>query len=276
MTEVWFSVVAVALGALSTAGGLSLLPQSFRRPPHLRVNYRGRPVIGTAGAILAVPLALGAVFAMMSSTGGDAAATTMLASGVVVAVLGYVDDVYGDREARGFGGHVGELLRGRVTTGLVKAVGGGVVGLGAAVALGRRGVWIFVAGVVIALSANLANLLDVRPGRAIKVWSPVAVLLLFAVLPGRSERVLMSLLGAVGVFLIYEMREQVMLGDTGAGLLGVVAGVAAVAGTGRIALVAILGVLLALTATSEVLSFSRVIEAVRPLRWADELGRRAR
>ncbi|MGH2759982.1 MAG: hypothetical protein ACRDKJ_10535 [Actinomycetota bacterium] len=276
MTDVWISVLAIALGALSVAGGLSLLPPSFRRPPHLRVNYRGRPVMGTAGVALVVPLALGAVFALMSSSDGDAPATTLLLSGAVIAALGYVDDVFGNRRARGFGGHVGELLRGRVTTGLVKAVGGGVVGLAAAAALGQQGVWIGVAGAVVALSSNIANLLDVRPGRAIKVWLASAVVLVVLGLPGRSERVVLSLLGGVVVFAVYEMREQVMLGDTGAGLLGVVAGVAAVAASARLALAVLLGVLVALTAFSEVVSLSSVIEAVRPLRWIDGLGRRDR
>ncbi len=274
MTDVWVSVLAVVLGALSVGGGLALLPPSFQRPPHLRMNYRERPVIGTAGVVLVVPLGLGAFLALMSSSGGEGEALAMLGSGVAVGAIGYLDDVYGTRHARGFGGHVGELLRGRITTGLVKAAGGGVVGLGAAAALGLRGIWIAVAGTIVALSANIANLLDVRPGRAVKLWLPAALALVTAGLPGRSERLVLTLLGGVLVFAVYEMREQVMLGDTGAGLLGVVAGVATVAAAGRPTLVLVLLVLVLFTGASEIVSFSRVIEAVRPLRWVDELGRR--
>lgn len=274
MTDVWVSVLAVVLGALSVGGGLALLPPSFQRPPHLRMNYRERPVIGTAGVVLVVPLGLGAFLALMSSSGGEGEVLAMLGSGVAVGAIGYLDDVYGTRHARGFGGHVGELLRGRITTGLVKAAGGGVVGLGAAAALGLRGIWIAVAGTIVALSANIANLLDVRPGRAVKLWLPAALALVTAGLPGRSERLVLTLLGGVLVFAVYEMREQVMLGDTGAGLLGVVAGVATVAAAGRPTLVLVLLVLVLFTGASEIVSFSRVIEAVRPLRWVDELGRR--
>jgi UDP-N-acetylmuramyl pentapeptide phosphotransferase/UDP-N-acetylglucosamine-1-phosphate transferase len=274
VTDVWISVVAVVLGGATVAGGLALLPGTFRRPPHLRMNFRGRPVLGTAGVVLVVPLLLGAVLALMSQSGGEAGATAMLASGVVVGVLGYVDDVYGTRHARGFGGHVGELLHGRITTGLVKAVGGGVVGLGVAAALGLDGIHIAVGGAIVALSANIANLLDVRPGRAVKLWLPAAAGLVVIGLPGHSERLVLALVGGVVAFAVYELREQVMLGDTGAGLLGVVAGVAAIATLGWVASVVVLCALVALTAASEVVSFSRVIEAFAPLRWVDELGRR--
>lgn len=274
MTDAWTSVVAVVLGGISAVGGLALLPPSFRRPPHLRMNYRGRPVVGTAGTVLVLPLLIGAVLALMSASGSEAPPITMLVSGFVVGALGYVDDVYGTRHAQGFGGHVSELLHGRVTTGLVKAAGGGVVGLGAATVLGLRGIWIVVGGAIVALSANIANLLDLRPGRAVKVWLPAVIVLVALGLPGHSERVVLAMIGGVVAFAVYELREQVMLGDTGAGLVGVVAGVAAIATLGRAASVVVLCVLVALTAASEVISFSRVIEAFAPLRWVDQLGRR--
>jgi UDP-N-acetylmuramyl pentapeptide phosphotransferase/UDP-N-acetylglucosamine-1-phosphate transferase len=238
------------------------------------MNYRGRPVVGTAGVVLVAPLLIGAVLALMFASGTETPPVTMLVSGLVVGALGYVDDVYGTRHARGFAGHVSELLHGRLTTGLVKAAGGGVVGLAAAAVLGLRGIWILVGGAIVALSANIANLLDVRPGRAVKVWLPAAIVLVAVGLPGHSERVVLAMIGGVVAFAVYELRERVMLGDTGAGLVGVVAGVAAIATLGRMASVVVLCVLAALTAASEVVSFSRVIDAFAPLRWVDQLGRR--
>jgi hypothetical protein len=66
-----------------------------------------------------------------------------------------------------------------------------------------------------------------------------------------------------------------MLGDVGANLLGSALGVCAAAVMGDRALVVAAAALLAATLLSEVVSFSRVIEAVPPLRWLDHLGRRA-
>ena len=249
----------------------SLMPARLRKPPHIRTNYRGREVIATAGVAL-VPLpVIGMAFALTGTH--RAVPIAIAAAGTASAVLGYLDDVYGSRHAGGFIGHARELLRGRLTTGLVKALGGGVVGLIAAWAVGRRGTWIVAGGAVVALGSNLANLFDLRPGRAIKIWLPCAAALVIGGLPGHSERTLVCLGGGVVAFLFVELRERVMLGDTGAGLIGTVVGVAAVASLQRTALLVILAVLVLLTLISERVSFTRVIESVPPLRWADRLGR---
>lgn len=271
MRDIAISVAAAAAGAAVVVAGLRLLPGQFTRPPHLRANFRGRPVIGTAGIVLVLPLSVGLLAAAMRSLSRTEVA--LWGSGLALAMLGYLDDLYGSRRAGGFAGHLRELAQGHVTTGLVKAVGGGIVGLAAAWYIGRRGWWIAVAGAVIALSANLANLFDVRPGRAIKLWVPVAAALVVVGLPVDGELVLLGLGGGVLVFFADELRERVMLGDTGAGLLGSVAGGAAVTTAEGAALVIVLAALLGLTAAAEVVSFSRVIEAVPALRWADRLGR---
>ena len=84
--------------------------------------------------------------------------------------LAAYDDLYGDRHARGLGGHARALLEGRVTTGMVK-----LVSLIAAAAIGCRDaatahpVDAALGTVLVAGSANLVNLFDLRPGRAAKV-----------------------------------------------------------------------------------------------------------
>jgi UDP-N-acetylmuramyl pentapeptide phosphotransferase/UDP-N-acetylglucosamine-1-phosphate transferase len=266
--------VALVAGAVGVGVCLLFLPTTLQRPPHARENYRGRIVFGTAGIVLVVPLVIGAGLAFGVESRATDVVLTMLCAGVLFAVLGYVDDVCGSRHAGGFIGHARELFHGRLTTGSVKALGGGVIGLVSAWTVGRRGLWILVGGAVVALSANLANLLDLRPGRTLKVWLPSAVALIVAGVPNGTDSVIASLGGGAALFGYYELHERVMLGDTGAGTLGGVLGVGAVAALGTTALLVALGVLLVLTAVSEAVSFSRVIEVVPPLRWADRLGRR--
>jgi len=64
-----------------------------------------------------------------------------------------------------------------------------------------------------------------------------------------------------------------MLGDCGANALGAALGAAA-AGLPRPARIALLAGITALTAASEKVSFTKVIERTPALRWLDMLGRR--
>jgi hypothetical protein len=160
-----------------------------------------------------------------------------------------------------------------VTTGLVKAVGGAVTGIVAAFALGHRGVWIVIGGAVIAMAANMANLLDLRPARTAKVFVPLAVAVCISGGATSVNRVVASVVGGVVVFAYWELREIVMLGDVGANLVGSVLGVAVVSAWSRSSIAITAGVLLALTLVAERVSFSRVIAAVPPLRWVDQLWR---
>ena len=65
-----------------------------------------------------------------------------------------------------------------------------------------------------------------------------------------------------------------MLGDAGANALGAMLGTAAAIALPRTARVAVLAAIAGLTAASEAVSFTKVIERTPPLRWLDMLGRR--
>jgi hypothetical protein len=177
------------------------------------------------------------------------------------AVVGAYDDSVRGGSARGFRGHVGALRHGELTSGAVKIVGIGVAGLVAAALTGGRRRDVLVHGAVVAASANLLNLLDLRPGRALKAGAVAALVL---AQPGPAA--------AAAALLPADLGERTMLGDAGANALGAVLGLAMVhrhPGRGRAAL----AVLVAATAASEVVSYTAVIEAVPPLRWMDAVGR---
>lgn len=216
-----------------------------------RTNFRGRPVSLRSGPALAVAVALGADLPLR------AAAVASLGS----AVVGAYDDSVRGGSARGFRGHVGALRHGELTSGAVKIVGIGVAGLVAAALTGGRRRDVLVHGAVVAASANLLNLLDLRPGRALKAGAVAALVL---AQPGPAA--------AAAALLPADLGERTMLGDAGANALGAVLGLAMVhrhPGRGRAAL----AVLVAATAASEVVSYTAVIEAVPPLRWMDAVGR---
>lgn len=123
---------------------------------------------------------------------------------------------------------------------------------------------------VIAGTANLVNLLDLRPGRAIKAGALIGAPLL----GGASGGLAAGSLGAAAALLAPDLDERVMLGDSGANALGALLGVALAARTGPVGRAGILAVLTALTAASERVSFTKVIQDTPGLRELDALGRR--
>ncbi|MEV4460351.1 hypothetical protein, partial [Microbispora sp. NPDC049633] len=204
-------------------------------------------------------------------------------------VLGAYDDLFGSTSSKGFKGHLAALARGEVTSGAVKILGIGATGLAAAALAPREGRGMvtrsldtLVDGALIAGSANLANLFDLRPGRAIKVGLLAGAPLLAASIAapyGPRSRQTAALtavpLGAAAALLPEDLGERAMLGDAGANALGALLGLAATARLGRPGRIAALGVVAALTAASEKVSFTKVIAGNRVLNRLDMLGRRA-
>jgi UDP-N-acetylmuramyl pentapeptide phosphotransferase/UDP-N-acetylglucosamine-1-phosphate transferase len=126
---------------------------------------------------------------------------------------------------------------------------------------------------VIAGTANLVNLLDLRPGRAIK-----AGLLVGAPLAAGSDPaggIAAGTVGAAAALLPADLGEEIMLGDAGANALGALLGVALAARTGTAGRAALLAGIAALTAASEKVSFTQVIGRTPVLRELDALGQRA-
>ena len=200
------------------------------------------------------------------------ARAALVAAAAGAGALGGYDDLAGSGDARGFRGHLGALAHGEVTTGAVKIGGIGAAGLAAAVLLGGSPVDVAVNAGLTAGAANLLNLFDLRPGRAIKVSLAASALLAGG---GRGgTRAVAAPVGAALALLPEDLGERAMLGDAGANALGAMLGVAAAASLRRPARIAVLAAITGLTAASEVVSFTKVIERTPPLRWLDMLGRR--
>jgi UDP-N-acetylmuramyl pentapeptide phosphotransferase/UDP-N-acetylglucosamine-1-phosphate transferase len=250
-----------------------------------RVNYRKREVVAGLGLLLplgllvwAAPLAVAArVDPLRAGRAGLLAPSglAVVVAGLAFVVLGLVDDLVEDPGgSRGFRGHLRALASGRLTGGGIKLLGGVLAALVVAslAAPERRTAWLLPLGAaVVASTANVANLLDLRPGRCTKVFLPLWGAGCLLDPPGGAWSA--GLAGAALAALPFDLRERGMLGDAGANALGAVVGTLLLAGPVWL-LLAALAVLLALQLLSERVSFSRVIDGNRVLRAADRFGRR--
>ncbi len=232
----------------------------------LRTNFRGRRVTLRQGPALACGVC--AAILLVPGPGPRVRAASALAA-AGAAAFGVYDDLAGSSRARGLRGHLGALARGRVTTGMVKMAGIGATGVAAARLLRRSPLDTVLDGALIAASANLLNLFDLRPGRAAKV----ALIAAAPALASPAAPLLGPVVGASAVLLPDELAERSMLGDAGANALGAALGAAAAARATRPVRAALLAGVAALTLASERVSFSRVIDRVPALRRLDRWGR---
>jgi UDP-N-acetylmuramyl pentapeptide phosphotransferase/UDP-N-acetylglucosamine-1-phosphate transferase len=278
--------MSVLLGLVVGFGAVRLLllaaPDLYRSPALARTNSRGRAV-ATGGGLLVVlavvlvegtRIGLGAL-GIGDQPGFDGTRPLVLLTCVGFGFLGLLDDLLASGEESGFRGHLHALARGRMTTGFVKLVVGVAFAFVVAAAPGSEPrVRLIVDAALIASAANLANLFDRAPGRALKVgivaWIPLAII-------AGGDALGIAMAPVIGAFVAIgpeDLGERLMLGDVGANVLGAIVGLAAVLETSPTTRVVIAALLVGLNAVSEWVSFGRVIERVSLLRRIDDFGGR--
>jgi len=273
---------------------------------HTRLNYRERPlpfpfgVLIVAAALIAlIPLVLLARLASSEVFHPELLPIALYALGV--ATLGLIDDTLGEARAglpaassatdqsartggdaleglarpapRGWRGHARAALRGELSTGTLKAAGS--LGL-ALFAMSFEGLskpgWLLAVGVLV-LATNAFNLLDLRPGRAIKAFVLLGAGLTLGSLDVRPLWSLGLFAAPALVAGLYDLRERAMFGDTGANLLGALAGLWLVLTLSQSGQLIALALLVAITLYGELRSISGFVERTPGLRALDSFGR---
>jgi UDP-N-acetylmuramyl pentapeptide phosphotransferase/UDP-N-acetylglucosamine-1-phosphate transferase len=269
------ALVLAGLGIARLAiAGTTAVRERPAGAPWRRTNYAGRPVTLLGGPALA---AAATATAVLGAPAGNRAAAAVV--GAVSGAVGGYDDLAGARPEqaldKGLAGHLRALKEGRVSAGAVKVAGIGAAAATAALLTGRSRAGgglvdaVLTTGLV-AGTANLVNLLDLRPGRAGKATAIVAA----ATLGGPAGGLVAGPLGATLGVLPADLGERVMLGDSGANAAGALLGLRLAAVPSRTGRAGLLAAITALTLASEKVSFTKVIEATPGLRELDRLGRR--
>jgi UDP-GlcNAc:undecaprenyl-phosphate GlcNAc-1-phosphate transferase len=243
---------------------------------HVKTNFRGRSVafpfgvLSLAGALLAlIPLALVQRLEVAEVFHPETLAVALYATGV--AFLGLVDDTLAG-QPRGWRGHARAVLQMRFSTGALKALGS----LGLALYVTSyvepsTGRWLL-ASAVLVLATNAFNLLDLRPGRATKVFVLLGAGLTIGTASVRPLWALGLFAGPALVAGLYDLRERAMLGDTGANLLGALAGMWLVLSLSSWGQAIALAILAVVTVYGELRSITELVERMPLLRGLDSWG----
>lgn len=260
-------------------------------------NYRGKEVwhgLGVVWAIWILGAWIGSI--IIGALVGYQPAWLIMVNAALPLVMGaclfgMFDDWMGaDAKEKGFRGHLRALAELRISTGALKFFGIGLLTIFTAASITfpleasiETVLTIFLKALVIALSANLINLLDLRPTRALKAYSVgvlIAGLMLITFLgkiwPAYSYFALVLFsLGPVFAIWKYDAGEQGMLGDAGANAMGAYLGFLLASALPLDGLLVTFAILAALNIASEFISFSKVIEKSKFLNFIDKLGRNA-
>ncbi len=270
---------------VSLAVGLVVIPAGVRAlvdAGMVRENYAGRSVAFPLGAILlAASLVALAPLAPLDDRADlellDPELRRWFAYVVGVAFLGLFDDAIGRGAeadtARGWRGHARAVLSGDLSTGAIKAVGAFALAAYATSGLGRESLDYLVDLALLLLATNMANLLDLRPGRVEKTLLLVGAGLCIGYWTLAPVELLGLFIGPVIVGAWLTLRERAMLGDTGSNLVGALIGVWLVTTLSDPGRLIALAILVALTVYGEFRSISSAIERIPGLRLLDRLGR---
>jgi UDP-GlcNAc:undecaprenyl-phosphate/decaprenyl-phosphate GlcNAc-1-phosphate transferase len=257
-----FQIPALLLLLALAVFGMPLLNRFLSTPSMQKANFAGKMIPSAYGVYIALYslVIIGAGMLLGLTTLRSAGLYSAAIAGM--SILGLLDDAFGSREAGGFKGHFKKLLLERqLTTGAVKALGGGILALAISACIpGGRAEWLINA-ILIALWANALNLLDLRPGRALGAFAVGLVVVL--VVCGLSKATLwptLAILLPVVALARADMTGSAMMGDTGSNTLGAFLGLT-LAVSGPLAVkVAVVVILLALHVCCERLSLTQIIE----------------
>jgi UDP-N-acetylmuramyl pentapeptide phosphotransferase/UDP-N-acetylglucosamine-1-phosphate transferase len=271
------------LALLCAVAMASQILQALSAGAHTKANYRGRqlPVplgvlILVAAAIALVPLELLQRLASAEVLHPEALPIALYAFGVIA--LGMLDDLLGTQPSggptkRGWRGHTAAVLRGELSTGAVKAAGSLGLALLAMSYLHLSDARWLLAAAVLVLATNVFNLLDLRPGRSLKAFALLGIGLIVGSGDARPLWSIGLFAGPALVAGYFDLRERAMLGDSGASLVGALAGlwlVLTLSGLGQLVALALLA---AVTVYGELRSISAFIERTPGLRELDSWGR---
>ena len=266
--------ILILTGLLGTYAIIPLFRSLLIESNVLRPNYKKDMIPVSMGIVFLPMLIINAIIlAYFTTNFKDMLYIFIFLFGLVsMFFAGILDDIIGNRDVSGLKGHFKSLLNGKLTTGGFKALFGGFIGLVISIAISKNIYDIVINTLIIALSTNLMNLLDLRPGRAIKGYLVISIVLLFT-LGEYTRNLLLLILPNVVAYFNQDLKAKAMMGDTGSNVLGISIGILFVMGYPLKVRLIWLAFLIFIHILTEKYSLTKIIENNKFLNFIDKLGR---
>ena len=269
-----FKGMIFVLGLVGTYIMIPLFKNLLIESNCIRPNYKGEMIPVSMGIVFLPMLIInGIILAFFTVDFISLSCLFIFIFGMMsMFFAGIIDDTIGNRDVSGLKGHFKSLFKGTLTTGGFKALFGGFVGLIISVSISKSISDIIVNTLVIALSTNLMNLFDLRPGRAIKVYLVIIITIIFT-LSGYIQILPLLILPNVLSYFKFDLKAKAMMGDTGSNVLGISIGILMVLGYTAKVRISWLVFLILMHILTEKFSLTKIIEKNKVLNFIDRLGR---
>ena len=274
MSSYIFRIVIFALGLIGTYLLIPMFKKLLVESNVIRPNYKGEMIPVSMGIVFLPMLIINGIIVAFFTVDAISLLCLFLFIFGMMAMFfaGIIDDTIGNRDVSGLKGHFKSLFKGKLTTGGFKALFGGFVGLIISVSISKDLVDIIVNTLIIALSTNLMNLFDLRPGRAIKVYL-VIMITIFCTLTGYIKILPLLILPNVLAYFNFDLKAKAMMGDTGSNVLGISIGILMAFGYTLYVRIGWLVFLVLIHLLTEEFSLTKIIEKNKVLNFIDRLGR---
>lgn len=274
MYTYFMTIMLFCIGIAITLLSIPMISKMLENSGMIRENYRGDMIPVGLGLVFIPTLVINSIILIYSNIVPEKIIMIymLLFASIAMSFVGIIDDSLGNRGVTGLIGHFKALFKGSLTTGAFKALLGGFVGLTLAVTLSKSIPNIIVATLVVALSTNMMNLFDLRPGRAIKAYVILAIIIFLASAKFNRE-VMMLIVPAILAYFYFDLRALTMMGDAGSNVLGVSIGVFIVSFFDLPVQLVSLVLLVAIHVLTEKFSLTKIIENNKFLNYVDKLGR---
>lgn len=190
----------------------------------------------------------------------------------LIGFAGILDDLVGEEKVKGLKGHLIKMYKGELTSGGLKAIIGGLTALYVSFAFSIDLIDLLLNTLLILFYINAMNLFDVRPGRAIKVFLIICIIIwISSKAPDRFLTFL--LIGGILPLFKGDLKEEYMLGDTGSNILGYTLGFTSAISMNISLKFFLIILLVILHIIAEVTSITTLINKNPLLKYIDNLGR---
>ncbi|MFV9567583.1 UDP-N-acetylmuramyl pentapeptide phosphotransferase [Thermoanaerobacter mathranii] len=242
------------------------------KPLCLRENYK-KMMIPVCGGIVFVPSLFVSIILLNLLGLKIDYQEVILLSLSLISFAGFIDDVLGDKNVRGLKGHITMFLKGKPTTGSLKALSGVLIAFFTSFNIGKNYIGeLIIDTLIIALFTNFLNLVDLRPGRSGKTF--LVISLIFLIIGKTQPYFLVLLTMILLVYLPEDLKAKVMMGDTGSNVLGMSLGISSILIFDLYGKLIILTLLILLHIFTEKYSLTALIEKNKVLNYLDMLGRK--